>query len=66
MIAEDYQTKKMLRPMSSPKTGSTSVRETWLRPAASILAEPAMRKAGITLKVSFAVSQQVSPVHHQS
>ena len=37
-------TKKMLRPMSSPKTGSISARLTSVRPVASILPAPAMRK----------------------
>ena len=37
-------TKKMLRPMSSPKTGSISARLTSVRPVASDFAAPAMRK----------------------
>ena len=37
-------TKKTFRPISSPKTGSISARLTWLKPVASMLLAPAMRK----------------------
>jgi len=45
-------TKKMLRPISSPNTGSISARLTWVSPLASMFPAPADAEPGVTAQIA--------------